>query len=107
MIDSSKDECRVLINKKYITKATLHGNRHLRTFKPIFHWKWGSRWLPNGNEIYTKKKECTWPTPEFCVGTQRHLYSTDWCRGLASGPTQILGLASGVWRRVTQKFCVS
>ena len=29
---------------------------------PIFHWKWGLRWLPNGNEIYTKKMKCTWPT---------------------------------------------
>ena len=32
----------------------------------------------------------------FALGTQRHLYSTDWCRGLASGVSQILGLASGV-----------
>ena len=31
--------------------------------KPIFHWKWGSRWLPNANEIYTQKKKCTWRTP--------------------------------------------
>ena len=23
---------------------------------PIFHWKWGSRWVANANEIYTKKK---------------------------------------------------
>ena len=46
-----------------------------------------------------KKKKCTWPKPEFCVGTQRHLYSTDWRRGLASGLMQILGLALGVWRR--------
>ena len=40
--------------------------------------------------------KCIWPTPAFCVGTQRNLYSTDWRRGLASGKTQILGLASGV-----------
>ena len=50
----------------------------------------------NANEIYTKKKKYTWPTPAFCVGTQRQLYSTDWRRGLASGVTQILGLASGI-----------
>ena len=89
-----------------------------KTLKPIFHWKWGLRWLPNANEIYTKKMKCKWPTPEFFVGTQRHLYSTDWRWGLASGLTQIIGLASGVWRRgfgvgglasgvwcrVTQKF---
>ena len=34
---------------------------------PIFHWKWGSRWLPNANEIYTKKKKWTWPTQEIGV----------------------------------------
>ena len=50
----------------------------------------------NANEIYTKKMKYTWPTPAFCVGTQRQLYSTDWRRGLASGVTQILGLASGI-----------
>ena len=72
--------------------------------KPKFHWKWGSRWVPNANEIYTKNMKYTWPTPAFCVGTQHNLYSTDWRRGLASGLTQILGLASGVWRRVTQIF---
>ena len=59
--------------------------------KPIFHWKWGS--VPNANEIYTKNMKYT--TPAFCVGTQRNLYSTGWRRGLASGLTQILGLASG------------
>ena len=58
----------------------------------------------NANEIYTKNMKYTWPTPAFCVGTQRQLYSTDWRRGLASGLTQILGLASGVWRRETQIF---
>ena len=71
-------------------------------FKPIFHWKWGSRWLPNAKEIYTHKMKCTWPTPVFCVGTQRHLYSTDWRRGLASGLMQILGLASGNAKNVRQ-----
>ena len=87
-------------------------------FKPIFQQKLGSRWVPNVNEIYTKNMKYTWPTPSFCVGTQRNLYSTDWRWGLALGLTQILdlasgvwrwgfgvgGLASGVWRRVTQIF---
>ena len=27
-----------------------------RCLKPLFHWNWGSRWLPNANEIYTKKR---------------------------------------------------
>ena len=62
--------------------------------KPIFHWKLGSRWVPNTNEIYTKNMKCTWPTPVFCVGAQRKLYSTDWRRGLASGKTQILALGN-------------
>ena len=60
----------------------------------IFHWKWGSRWVPNANETYTKNMKCTWPTPAFCVGTQRNLYSTGWLRGLASGKTQILALGN-------------
>ena len=67
-----------------------------RAFKPIFHQKLGSRWLPNANEIYTKNMKCTWPTRKFCVGYPLHLYSTDWRRGLASGVTQTLGLASGI-----------
>ena len=61
--------------------------------KPIFHWKLGSRWLPNANEINTKNMKCTWPTPEFCIGTQRNLYSTGLRLGFASGKTQILGFA--------------
>ena len=59
------------------------------SLKPIFHWKWGLRWLPNANEIYTKKMKCTWPLKKFAFWTQRHLYSTDWRRGLASEVTQI------------------
>ena len=66
----------------------------IRKLKPIFHWRWGSRWIPNANEIYTKNMKCTWPTPVFCVGTQRNLYSTYWRRGLASGKTQILALGN-------------
>ena len=27
------------------------------TLKPIFHWKLGLRWVPNADEIYTKKHE--------------------------------------------------
>ena len=79
-----------------VLAAHLHyGICVVSSLKPIFHWKWGLRWVPNTNEIYTKNMKYTWPTPAFCVGTQRNLYSTDWCRGLALGLTQILGLASG------------
>ena len=63
----------------------------LSTLKAIFHWKLGSRWLPNTNEINTKTMKCTGPTPEFCVGTKRNLYSIGLRLGFASGKTQILG----------------
>ena len=59
--------------------------------KPIFHWITGS----NANEIDRKKVKCSWPTPKFCVGTQRNLYSTGLRSGFASGKTQLLGFASG------------
>ena len=70
------------------------GRYNILSLKPIFHWKWGPRWVPNANETYTKDMKCTWPTPAFCVGTQRNLYSTGWRRGLASGKTQILALGN-------------
>ena len=46
------------------------------------------------NETYTKNMKCTWPTPAFCVGTQRNLYSIGWRQGLTSGKTQILALGN-------------
>ena len=54
----------------------------------------GFHWIPNANEIYTKNMKCTWPTPVFCVGIQRNLYSTDWHWGLALGKTQISALGN-------------
>ena len=60
----------------------------------MFHWKLGSLWLPNANQINTKNMKCTWPTPEFCVGTQHNLYSTGLCLGFALVKMQILGFAS-------------
>ena len=57
--------------------------------KPIFHWKLGSRWLPNATEINAKNMKCTRPTQEFCIGTQRNLYSTDLHLGFTSGKMQI------------------
>ena len=59
-------------------------------FKPIFHWKLCSRWLPNAGESDTNNMKSTWPTQEFCVGTQRDLYSTCSHWGFALGVTQIL-----------------
>ena len=76
------------------TNAPLPSHRPLG-LKPIFHWKLGSRWLPNTNEINTKNMKCTWPMPEFCVGTQHNLYSTSLRLGFVSGKTLILGFASG------------
>ena len=51
--------------------------------------------------------KCTWPTPEFCVGTQRNLYSTGLRLGFASGKTQILGFASGVFAFLDTNMLVS
>ena len=53
------------------------------TLKPIFHWKWGSRWVTNANEIYTKNMKYTWPTPAFCVGANANFRFG--AGGLASG----------------------
>ena len=55
-------------NKRVFPKNKVTGESQA-TVKPIFHWKLGLRWLPNANEINTKNMKCTWPTPEFCVGT--------------------------------------
>ena len=38
------------------TSTTSKGVSPTALVKPIFHWKWGSRWLPNAKEIYTKKE---------------------------------------------------
>ena len=57
--------------------------------------------MPDANEIDINKMKCTCPTPAPTPEAQRHLYSTDWRRGLASGVTQILGLASGVTPKYT------
>ena len=38
----------------------------------------------------------TWPTPAFCVGTQRNLYSTDWRRGFGVGANANFRFGVGV-----------
>ena len=57
------------------------------TQKPIFHWKLGMHWLPNANEINTKKltKNVHGQRQPLALGTQCHLYSTCSCWGLALG----------------------
>ena len=40
----------------------------IQSFKPIFHCKLGSHWVPYANEISTNNMKCTWPTRKFCVG---------------------------------------
>ena len=64
--------------------------------KPIFHWKLDLRWLPNANEIDTKKKKCMWPTQTFAFETQRNLYSADSRLDFVLGVTQILKFTLGV-----------
>ena len=56
------------------------------------------------NEIDTTNMNVHAQREKFVFGTQRNLYSTDLHLGFALGLTQTLGLASGVWRRVTQIF---
>ena len=81
-------------------KAQLLGFASGKTRKicvmPISHWKLGLRWLQNANEMDTNNMKCTCPTQDFCVGTQRNLYSTGLCLGFALGKTQTLGFALGV-----------
>ena len=62
--------------------------------KPIFHWKWGSRWVPNANEIYTKKHEMYMANASILRWDPTQLYSTDWRCGLALGKTQVLALGN-------------
>ena len=57
--------------------------------KPIFHWKRGSCWLPNANEINTEKHVHS-QRQNFAFGTQRNLYSTFLCWGFALGDAKNL-----------------
>ena len=72
-----------------ITQIICISNFRSLPLKPIFHRKLGLRWLQNAKEINTKNMKCTCPTPAPTPEAQRHLYSTDWRRGLTSGVTQI------------------
>ena len=56
--------------------------------KPIFHWKWGSRWLPNANEINTKRMKCTCSMRAHMPGdpTQPTLHLRTGGGGLRFGP---------------------
>ena len=45
-----------------------HTCQQVLTLKPIFHWKLGSRWVTNANEMNTYNMKSTWPTPALCVG---------------------------------------
>ena len=60
-------------------------------FKPILHWKVGSRWVTNANEMNTNNMKSTWPMPALCLGDPTHSTCLHW--ELAFGVTQILGLA--------------
>ena len=54
---------------------------------------------PTRMKLTPKKVKCTWPTPKFCVGTQRNLYSTGLRLVFASGKMQLLVFASGKTRK--------
>ena len=92
MFGCSIIKLKIKLKKNQKKNQDIFDNIHI--LKPIFHLKTGLRWVPDANEIYTKNMKCTCPSPAFCVGTQRNLYSTGWRRGLASGKTQILALGN-------------
>ena len=64
----------------------------IQTHKPIFHWKRGSRWLPNTNEFNTKKHEVYIPNAKILR--------------LGTNATYIPLTCVWVLRWVTQCFCV-
>ena len=68
-----------------ISPSLLQPGETMWKLKPIFHWKWGSRWPPNMNEIYTKKRNVHGQRQNFAFGTQRNLYSTDLVFGFRVG----------------------
>ena len=75
-----------------------------QTHKPIFHQKRVGVGCLMQMKSTQKNMKCTCPTPAFCVGTQRNLYSTGWRRGLASGKTQSLVLGNA---KIYQHFGIS
>ena len=73
-------------------------------FKPVFHWKLDSRWLPNANEIDTNNMKMYMPnaSPSRCGPNATYIPPTcvgGWCWGLVLGVgvgvTQILVFALG------------
>ena len=99
------------VSGEIVSLAHLRIRNTVKHLKPVFHWNLPLRRLVfalpmrkkvhKQHEIYMKSKL---NIHGQCQKTQRHLYSTDWRRALALVLTQILGLASGVWRWVTQIF---
>ena len=68
-------------------------------------------WVCVGDETQMKSTQKTrnvhGQCKKFAFGTQRNLYSTDLRLGFASGVTQILGLASGVFAFLDTNMLVS
>ena len=78
------------IKVKYsVNSRQLYINIRLESHGVIHDRRLGLRWLQNAKEINTKNMKCTCRTPSPTPEAQRHLYSTDWRWGLASGVTQI------------------
>ena len=59
---------------------------------PIFHWKWGSRWLPNANEMYTKKRNVHGQRKKFASPNAR---DTNMLVFLALANAKVLSFALG------------
>ena len=59
---------------------------------PIFHWKWGSPWLPNANEMYTKKKNVHGQRKKFASPNAR---DTNMLVFLALANAKVLSFALG------------
>ena len=97
-VSSMKYCCLGVFRKEYCRLNSANRKKNIKAHIPP---KTG---FASGRVCITQCMKCTCPTQRPNARTQCHLYSTGWRRGLASGLTQILGLASGVWRRETQIF---
>ena len=73
-----------------------------KRLSPIFHWKLGSRWLPNANEIDTNKHEMYMANARNLRLGPNATYIPLICGGVLRWVMQILKFALGLM----QFFCV-
>ena len=81
--------CYTFVLRKLVPRGLNLSQSQFQRLKPIFHWKWGSRWLPNQMKS-TKNGQ----RKKFAFGTQRNLYSTDSFLGVLRWVTQIVLLCN-------------